>query len=66
MKVVKSLLCVRTTSCNDLCLIESDMPSLEKIIEKKRSTFLKNKLSNLNADDPLKLWIWQDRVEHLQ
>ena len=54
MKVVKSLLCVRTTSCNDLCLIESDMPSLEKIIEKKRSTFLKNKLSNLNAEDPLK------------
>ena len=51
--VIKSLLNVRMTSCNDLCLIESDMLPLKELIEKKLSIFLKNKLVNLNADDPL-------------
>ena len=29
------------------------MPVLKELIEKKRSIFLKSKLVNLNADDPL-------------
>ena len=55
MKVVKSLLKVRTTTCNDLCLIESDMPSLKTLIEKKRTAYLKKKIGMLNDGDPLQI-----------
>lgn len=55
MKVIKSLLHVRSSTCNDLCLLESDMPPLKTVIEKKRTTYLKKKIQMLNDGDPLKI-----------
>ena len=55
MKVIKSLLKVRTPTCNDLCLIESDMPLLKALIEKKRTAYLKKKLGMLSYGDPLQI-----------
>ena len=55
MKVIKALLSVRTTTCNDLCLIEASMPPLKALVEKRRASYLQAKLFNLKDDDPLKL-----------
>ena len=54
MKIVKALLGVRSTTCNDLCLIEADMPPLKALIKKKRACYFQSKLENLQDDDPLK------------
>ena len=54
MKVIKSLLGVRTTTCNDLCLLEVGMPPLKALIAKRRATYLQSKFENLHDDDPLK------------
>ena len=52
-KIVKALLDVRNTSCNDTCLIEADMPSLQALVKKKMQKYLQEKVPKLNCDDPL-------------
>ena len=52
MNIIKLLLKVRKTTCNDLCLIESGMPDIETIITERRSSYLR-KLHNTIVDDSL-------------
>ena len=54
MSVIKALLGVRTTTCNDVCLIEAGMPTLKALVEKRRASYLQSKIPNLHDDDPLK------------
>ena len=55
MKVLKTLVDVRASTCNDLLLLETGMPSLSVLIHEKRSKYLKNKLASLNPEAPLNL-----------
>ena len=52
--IVKALLSVRKTTCNDLCLIEANMPSLPAIIQYRRASYLQKKVQSLKEDEPLK------------
>ena len=52
-KIVKALLDVRNTSCNDTCLVEADMPSLSALVRKKMQRYLQGKIPKLQCDDPL-------------
>ena len=52
-KIVKALLDVRNTCCNDTCLIEADMPSLQAQVRKKMQKYLQEKVPKLRCDDPL-------------
>ena len=55
MRIVKALLAVRDTTCNEVCLFESGMTSLKARINVKRKTFLNQKFKALADDDPLKI-----------
>ena len=55
MRIIKALLSVRDTTCTELCLFESGMPSLKARINVKRKTFLNQKFKMLADDDPLKI-----------
>ena len=57
MKVVKSLLDVRTNTCNDLSLLESGMPSIKAVIKDKRSKYFRKKIPTLLEFDPLNIAI---------
>ena len=52
-KIVKALLDVRNTTCNDTCLIEADMPSLQALVRKKMQSYLQMKIPKLEHEDPL-------------
>ena len=52
-KIVKALLDVRNTTCNELCLVEADMPSFEALVAKRMKKYLQKKIPNLDEDDPL-------------
>ena len=52
-KIVKALLDVRNTTCNDTCLVEADMPSLQALVKKKMHKYLQEKIPKLNCYDPL-------------
>ena len=43
-KIIKALLDVRHTTCNDVCLMESAMPSLKEVINNKMKKYLQTKL----------------------
>ena len=53
MRVVKALLAVRETTCNDLCLIESGVPSLRAAIQEKQQKYMCKKIEILGEDSPL-------------
>ena len=53
MKLIKSPLGARNTTCYDICLLESNMPSLTLIIDYKRSKYLQKKIPMLTSSDPL-------------
>ena len=52
---LKSLLGVRNTTSNNLCLIELGYPPLKSLIQQRQHIFLKNAISDrkLMSDDPL-------------
>ena len=52
-KIVKALLDVRNTCCNDTCLVEADMPSLQALVRKKMQKYVQEKVPKLRCDDPL-------------
>lgn len=52
-KVIKSLLGVRNTTCNDICLLEASMPSLKAVINKKMQQYIQAKVPRLDCEDPL-------------
>ena len=54
MRIIKALLSVRKTTCNDLCLVEADMPPLAWIIQHKRTKYIRNRIPDLQEGDPLK------------
>ena len=54
MNIVKLVLGVRKTTCNDICLIESGMPSLEACIEHRRSKYFSKTIKSLQNDSILK------------
>ena len=56
-KIIKALLGVRGTTCNDTCLFEAGMPSFKALIEKQRKTFLCTKIPQISEGDPLKIAI---------
>ena len=57
MRIVKSLLFVRESTCNDVCLVESGMMSLKSQIKLRRDKFIKKQFQSLHENDPLKL-VW--------
>ena len=54
MRIVKSLLSIRESTCNDVCLVESGMMSLKSQIKLRRDTFIKIQFQALHENDPLK------------
>ena len=54
MGIVKALLAVRKTTCNDLCLVEDDMTSLKAAIRKRQQKYFSEKLTTLHEESPLK------------
>ena len=52
-KIVKALLDVRNTTCNDLCLVEADMPSFQALVTRRMKQYLQKKIPNLDEEDPL-------------
>ena len=52
-KIVKALLDVRNTTCNELCLVEADMPSFQALVAKRMKKYLQKKIPNLDEEDPL-------------
>ena len=52
-KIVKALLDVRNTTCNDVCLVEADMPSLPSLVKHRMKTYLQKKIPKLDCDYPL-------------
>ena len=50
----KSLLCVRATTCTDVCYMELNYPSFEKFILKMQWDYLNRTIPILEPDDPLK------------
>ena len=54
MKIIKIMLSVRRTSCNDICPIESGMLPLNDTIEIKRNKYLKQTFKHLNPLSPLR------------
>ena len=53
MKIIKCLLSVRQTTCNDICLLESGMLPLKDYIRHKREKYLKKKFMNVIDGSPL-------------
>lgn len=53
MKIIKILLAVRRTSCNEICLIEAGMLPLKNLIESKRDKYIKHKFDNIVNQSPL-------------
>ena len=56
--IIKSLLSVRRSTCNNLCLIEANMPSLAAPIKHRRASYLQKK----KEDEPLKIALELVRV----
>ena len=54
MNIIKLLLGVRKSTCNDLCLIESGMPALETLIQERRSRYFKKVRNNIEEHEHLK------------
>ena len=55
-KIIKVLLDFRHTTCNDVCLMESAMPSLQTVIKNKMKKYLQTKLLTLTLDCQHPLW----------
>ena len=53
MKVIKAMLSVRNTTCNDVSLLESGMPTLSTRVQQKRACYLQKLIPSLKEDDPL-------------
>ena len=54
MSIIQTLLAVRQTTCNDLCLVECDMPSLKALVRQRQHKYFTEKLRILKDDSPLK------------
>jgi hypothetical protein len=54
VRAIKCLLGVRITTCTDMCLMELDYPSLDKLLLKRRSDYFKRRIPLLDDNDPLK------------
>ena len=54
MRIVKSLLFVRESTCNDVCLVGRGMMSLKSQIKLRRDKFIKKQFQSLHENDPLK------------
>ena len=59
MSAVKAVLGVRETTRNDTALIEAGMPSVQQIIRKRTSKFLKKELNSGRTRDTPLLKIWK-------
>ena len=78
MRAVKALLGVRTTTPNDLCLIEGGLKPLRAIVKERQSKFFKKMLSSRSEmnDDPFmhvygitrelnkSMWVYIDSVQN--
>ena len=65
---IKALLGVRSTTCNDLCLLELGMPSLQDYVNQKQRDFfqkLKNERVGRQDDFHFSLWRRIIRFWHL-
>ena len=63
-KIVKALLDVRNTTCNDVCLVEADMPSFQALVTKRMKKYIQKMIPNLDVDDPLAKAIELCRIQH--
>ena len=54
MGIIKTLLAVRQTSCNDICLVECDMPTLKAAIRYRQYKYLTEKFKCLEGNSTLK------------
>ena len=54
MSIIKTLLSVRQTTCNNLCLVECGMPSLKAFIRQRQYKYFSKKLQDLQDDSPLR------------
>ena len=52
MSIIKMLLAVRQASCNDMYLVEYDMPSLKALVRQRQHTHFTEKLRILQDDSP--------------
>ena len=52
-KIIKALLDVRHTTCNDVCLVEATMPSLKAVVKRKMQRYLQAKVPTLGHEDPM-------------
>ena len=55
MKIVKGMLSVRPSTCNDLCLLEAGMLPIRELIVARRAKYIKKKFANLNVETPLNM-----------
>ena len=53
MKIIKGMLSVRPSVCNDLCLLEASMLPIRQLIAARRNRYINKKFNNLNVDTPL-------------
>ena len=53
MKMVKCMLDVRHSTCNDLCLLEAGMPLIRELVAARRARYIRKKFLNLPIDTPL-------------
>ena len=53
MSVIKSLLGVRNTTSNVLCLIETGYPEIHSMVKKRQLSFITKYMRNSSGDEPL-------------
>ncbi len=58
--LVKCLLAVRKNTSINLCMIESGVPPVMKLIRKRRKSFLRSKLESIHIDHPFWYMIFVD------
>ena len=52
MNIIKTLLAVCQTTCNDMCLVECDMPSLKALVRQRQHKYITEKLRIWQDDSP--------------
>ena len=53
MSIIKSLLAVRKSTCNDTCLLEANFPSLKSYVTQRKKSFFQKKWPLIQEGDPL-------------
>ena len=53
MSIIKSLLWVRKSTCNDTCLLEANFPSLKSYVTQRKKSFFQKKWPLIEEGDPL-------------